>query len=1019
VLTTWVIAAVSAAYLGLLFAIARYADRRADAGRSVVSSSWVYALSLAVYATSWTYYGSVGRAASTGVGFLPIYLGPTLTFALGWLVLRKIIRVSRQRRITSLADFASARYGNSALLGALVTIVAVVGVVPYISLQLKAVSNTFTILLRYPELASSAQLGRPPVVQDTALYVALLLAVFAILFGTRHLDASERHEGMVAAVAFESIVKLVAFLGVGVFVTFGAFGGFGDLFEKGAADPEIAALFTLAPQTGYGAWMWLTVLSMLAVLLLPRQWQVAVVENVDERHVARASWLFPLYLLVINVFVLPVAVAGLLRFGPNTVDPDTFVLALPMAQGQQALALVVFIGGLSASTAMIIVETVALATMVSNSLVLPVLLRGGTRHRRAGQPRGGTRYLRVGAGPRGVGGLALAVRRVTIVAVVLLGYGYFRLAGGASLVSLGLVSFAAVAQFAPAILGGLYWREGSRAGALAGLAGGFSVWAYTLLVPSLARAGWLPTSLIEDGPLGITLLRPESLFGLSGLDPISHAMVWSMLVNVGAYVTVSLRTRRTPAEYAQAATFIDALRQPAHAAGTRLWRGSARVADLRELLDRYLGTDGAREAMGRYLGGRGPVPVPNDDQLAADEQTAADDPVRLPKREQTSVDLDRLPKDDQHAADDLVRVPKDDQLAADDLVHHVERVLAGAVGTASARVLVASVVHEEPLGVDEVIQILDEASQVRAYSRELERKSAELEAATAELRAANDRLRELDRMKDDFVSTVTHELRTPLTSIRAFSEILLDNPDLEAPERGRYLEIVVAETARLTRLINQVLDLAKIESGTAEWHIGEVDLAEIVRDAAAEGTQLFTGKGAELRLRVPATGPAVAADPDRVMQVLLNLLANAATFSDARHGRAVVQVRVTGGVARVDVHDNGPGVAADQQQVIFERFRQGSRATGDRATGGTSDSGRSGGGTAHSGGAGGRAVGGRAAGTGLGLPISREIIERMGGRLWVTSAPGEGATFSFTLPLAGHSPAGTHYQAPGESGAEG
>jgi signal transduction histidine kinase len=500
------------------------------------------------------------------------------------------------------------------------------------------------------------------------------------------------------------------------------------------------------------------------------------------------------------------------------------------------------------------------------------------------------------------------------------------------------VSFAAVAQFAPAILGGLYWREGSRAGALVGLVGGFAMWAYTLLVPSLARAGWLPTSLLDDGPWGIGLLRPESLFGLSGLDPISHAMVWSMLVNVGGYVAVSLRTRRTPAEYAQAATFIDALRQPAHAAGARLWRGSARVADLRGLLERYLGTDDAREAMDRYLNDRG-----------------------------------------------LARLPDDEQ--TDDLVHHVERVLAGAVGTASARVLVASVVHEEPLGVDEVIQILDEASQVRAYSRELERKSAELEAATAELRAANDRLRELDRMKDDFVSTVTHELRTPLTSIRAFSEILLDNPDLQAAERQRYLEIVVAETARLTRLINQVLDLAKIESGTAEWHIGEVDLAAIVRDAAAEGAQLFTGKGAELQLLVPATVPAVAADPDRVTQVLLNLLGNAAKFSDAQHGRALVEVRVTDGVARVDVHDNGPGVAADQQQVIFERFGQGSRASGGRPTG-----------------------------TGLGLPISREIIERMGGRLWVSSAPGEGATFSFTLPLAGHSPAGTHHQT-GESGA--
>ena len=907
-LTTWVIVAVSTAYLGLLFGIARYADRRADAGRGLVDSGWVYALSLAVYATSWTYYGSVGRAASTGVGFLPIYLGPTLTFAVGWLVIRKIIRVSRQRGITSLSDFVSARYGDSALLGALVTVIAVVGVVPYIALQLKAVSHTFTILRHYPEFTSSADLGRLPVVQDTGLYVALLLALFAILFGTRHLDAGERHEGMVAAVAFESIVKLVAFLAVGMFVTFGVFAGPGDLFGRAAAQPATAALFTLAPQTSYGSWLALTVLSMLAVLLLPRQWQVAVVENVDERHVARASWLFPLYLLVINIFVLPIALAGVMRFGTGTVDPDTFVLALPMAEHQPILALVVFIGGLSAGTAMVIVETVALAAMVSNSLVAPGLLRRGARY----------------IGRRGVGGLVLAVRRVTIVVVVLLGYAYFRLAGEAfALVSIGLVSFAAVAQFAPALLGGLYWRGGSRGGALAGLMGGFAVWAYTLPLPSLVRAGGLSPDVLDRGPWGIALLRPERLFGLAGMDPITHGLVWSMIVNVGCYVGVSLLGGRTATQYARAASFVDAFRQPVGGAGARLWRGRAQVADLGGLLERYLGSDAAGEALQPYLNRRG---------------------------------LSRLPEVGPADAD---------------LVEHVETVLAGAVGTASARVLVASVVDEEPLGVDEVIQILDEASQVRAYSRELERKSRELEAATAELRAANERLRELDRLKDVFISTVTHELRTPLTSIRAFSEILLDNPDLATAQRQRYMEIVSTETARLSRLINQVLDLAKIESGTAEWRIGAVDLGALVRDAAAEAAQLFASKGADLRVRVPAAVPPVAADADRVVQVLLNLLANAAKFCDPQHGRVRVDVRVLDGAARVDVRDNGPGVGPAQQAVIFERFHQGGDATG-----------------------------GRPAGTGLGLPISREIVERMGGRLWVESEPGQGATFSFTLPLS-------------------
>ncbi|MDQ2939602.1 MAG: histidine kinase, partial [Actinomycetota bacterium] len=329
----------SFAYLGLLFAIAHWGDRRAAAGRSVIARPSVYALSLAVYATSWTFYGSVGRAASTGVGFLPIYLGPTLMAALWWVVLRKIIRISKANRITSIADFVASRYGKSTLLGGLVAVIAVVGIVPYIALQLKAISNSFNLLLQHPDVASP--LREPTsLLTDKALYVALVLAAFTILFGTRKLDATERHEGMVAAIAFESLVKLVAFVAVGCFVTFGLFGGFGDVFDRAAALPEAERLFTLGgPEAGYGSWLWLTLLSMLAIILLPRQFQVAVVENVDERHLDKAMWLFPLYLLAINVFVLPIALGGLVRFEGAGVDADFFVLAMPIAEGQDALAL--------------------------------------------------------------------------------------------------------------------------------------------------------------------------------------------------------------------------------------------------------------------------------------------------------------------------------------------------------------------------------------------------------------------------------------------------------------------------------------------------------------------------------------------------------------------------------------------------------------------------------------------------------------------------------------------------------
>ncbi len=909
-LNAWVIIPVALAYVGILFAIAYYGDTRADRGRSIIANPYIYAVSLGVYATAWTFYGSVGRAAADGVGFLPIYIGPTLMIALWWLVMRKIIRISKTNRITSLADFVSSRYGKSALLAGLVTVIAVIGVVPYIALQLKAVSNSFTILSQSSQIAMSPVGGAIPIHADTAFWMALLLATFTILFGTRHLDVSERHEGLVAAIAFESIVKLVAFLAVGAFVTYGMYDGLGDLFQRASGHPRLAGLFAplSGPAGSYANWAWLTVLSMLAIMFLPRQFQVAVVENVNEAHLGTAIWLFPLYMLAMNVFVVPVAFGGVMHFSGTGVDPDTFVLTMPMAEHQEALALFVFIGGLSAATGMVIVETIALSTMVCNDLVMPVLLR--------------MRSLRI-AERAHLAGWLLGIRRGAIVAVVLLGYFYYRLAGEAyALVAIGLISFAAVAQFGPVILGGIYWRGGTRAGALAGLAAGFSLWLYTLLLPSFAKSGWLPASFLTDGPLGIGLLKPYALFGLDGLQEITHAMLWSMLGNVGAYVLVSLMTRQSVAERAQAARFVDALRHDSEGLAGRLWKGTAALADLQVLLRRFLGVERADAALAQYARQRG---------------------VR---------GVEALPPD-----------------AA--LVHFAETALAGAIGGASARIMIASAVKEDALSVEDVRNMLDEASQVIAYTHELQRKSDELVALTAELRAANERLKELDRLKDDFVSTVTHELRTPLTSIRAFSEILHDNPDLDAAERHKFLTIIIQESERLTRLINQVLDLAKLESGRAEWRVREVDLKAVVEDSLEATGQLFRAKDIALEARLPDAVPMVLADRDRLVQVLINLLSNAAKFVPASRGRVEVELAARGDAVQVQVIDNGPGISAHDSQIIFEKFGQ----AGDTMTQ-------------------------KPQGTGLGLPISRQIVEHFGGKLWVRNTPGGGATFGFELPVA-------------------
>jgi Na+/proline symporter/signal transduction histidine kinase len=899
-------------YLGLLFAIAYFADKRADAGRPVINNAYVYSLSLAVYATAWTFYGSVGRAASDGIGFLPIYIGPTLMIALWWVVMRKILRISKQNRITSLADFIASRYGKSALLGGIVTVIAVIGILPYISLQLKAISSSFSILVQYPEIVMPGNAGPQSMREDTALWVALILAAFTIAFGTRHLDAAEHHQGMVAAIAFESLVKLLAFMAVGVFVTFGIYNGFGDLFTRAAAQPKLRDLMTPLGGVagGYASWVWLTILSMMAIMFLPRQFQVAVVENLDEKHLNKAIWLFPLYMLAINVFVLPLAFGGVMHFPDGRVDADTFVLTLPMAEKQEFLALLVFIGGLSAATGMVIVETIALSTMVCNDLVMPVLLR--------------LRALRLNE-RRDLTGLLLGIRRGAIVLILLLGYLYFKLAGEAyALVSIGLISFAAVAQFAPVMLGGIFWKGGTRRGAIAGLIAGFAVWFYTLLLPALARSGWLPTGLLEHGPWGVELLKPLELFGLTGLDQITHAMIWSMIANIGCYLGVSLSASSSADEHRQASLFVDVFRHTGEAGGARFWRGTASVPELHNLLARFLGPGTAEAAFREYAEARG----------------------------------HRWP---------------DDALAADaELVHYVEVQLAGAIGAASARVMVASVAKEEALTVDEVREVLDEASQVVVYSHRLEQKSHELEAATTELREANERLKELDRMKDDFVSTVSHELRTPLTSIRAFTEILLEDPKVELEQRRKFLGIITKEAERLTRLINQVLDLAKIESGNADWVESAVDMKEVISDTLAAMDQLFKEKKIEVRAHLPDRVSPVTSDLDRMIQVMLNLLSNAVKFCDAAAGRIEVALTERDGSVRVDVRDNGRGIGPENYEAIFSKFHQASDTLTDKPHG-----------------------------SGLGLHISRQIVEHFGGRMWVESRLGSGACLSFTLPTAG------------------
>ena len=907
-MSTPLILAAALAYLFLLFLIAYYGDRRATQGRSLIRNPYVYTLSIAVYCTSWTFYGAVGSAARGGLEFATIYLGPTLVFLGWWAVLRKIVRISKMHRITSIADFVSSRYGKSTRLGVLVTLIAVAGTVPYFALQLKAVATSFNVLTG-DVLASeggdtlASATAVPSIWGDTAFWVAVGMALFVILFGTRNIDADEHHEGVVAAIAFESFVKLSALLAVGLFVGFGLYGGFGELFRNAESLPRIDTIYTVGDG---GRWIALMLLAMAAAICLPRQFQIVVVENVDERHLATASWLFPLYMLAISLFALPIALAGL-QLLPQGTDPDFFVLTLPMMEGWNGLALFAFIGGLSSATSMVIVAAIALSTMLCNDLVMPALLRLG--------------WLRLQA--RGeVTGLLLAIRRISIIIVFALGFGYYRLIGeSGALAAIGLVSFAAVAQFMPVILGGLFWKGGNRQGAQAGLFGGFLLWGYTLMVPSLAQSGWLDPGIVTHGPYGIALLKPEALFGVTGWDPLAHAFFWSMFANVALYVAVSLYAREDTLERLQATLFVDVFRHP-EGEQPGVWKRSAAVQDLYELVQRFLGRERAYAAFRDYARSRGLV-------------------QHMPTR------------------------------ADADLIAFVERVLAGSLGAASARVIVGSVAKGEMPRIGEVMQILEETHQAIVYGQRLEEKSRQLEATAAELRRANERLQELDKLKDDFLTTVSHELRTPLTSIRSFSEILTDSDQVPREKQDQYLSIIASESQRLTRLIDEILDLARLEQGSGDWRMSELDPAMVLNDAVATAGGLTRERNVRLESEVKPANRPVLADPDRLMQVYVNLLSNAVKYSDPQNGWVRVEGWATPTGYHVAVTDNGAGIAEDERERVFDKFARAAEGMADRPQG-----------------------------SGLGLAITRQIVDHMGGEIWIEAPKAGGTSFHLRLPAA-------------------
>ena len=647
-LEVWVVIAVALAYIGLLFVIATYGDQTGRLGREGPWRRFIYPLSLAIYCTSWTFFGSVGLASRTGFDFLPIYIGPILMIGLASPLITRIVRLAKAQNITSIADFIAARYGKAQSVAAAVALIAIIGTIPYIALQLKAVSSSLTTILVHIGPSSATM---QPVLGDIALYVAAAMAIFAVLFGTRHIDATEHQDGLMLAIAVESVVKLVAFVAVGVFVTFWMFDGPFALFGQALREPAAAAALTREPAPGTLAAM--TLLSLFAIILLPRQFHVTVVENNNEAEIRRASWLFPLYLVLINLFVVPIALAGLLTFTDRQIDSDMFVLALPLAAKSDLFTVVAFVGGLSAATAMVIVESVALGIMFSNDIVMPLVLQ---------------RRANLIAGRENVGRLLLAVRRAAIFLIISLAYVYYRLAGEAQLASIGLLSFAAVAQLAPAFFGGLIWRRATARGALAGMSCGILVWAYTLLLPNFADAGIIGPSLLADGPWGIAALRPQALFGLD-LPPLAHGVIWTLSLNVLAYVIFSIGRVPASVERLQADLFVPSALTPIPSS-FRLRRSAVTVEELITTVGRYLGEERTRTSFDSYALTRG---MSLEAKADADFQ----------------------------------------------LLRYAEHLLASAIGAASSRLVLSLLLRKRTVSTKAALKLLDDANAAIHYNREI------------------------------------------------------------------------------------------------------------------------------------------------------------------------------------------------------------------------------------------------------------------------------------------------------------
>lgn len=856
-------------YLALLFFIAFWAEKRKS--NFWANNPYVYSLSLAVYCTAWTYYGSIGVAANQGLEYLAIYIGPIIIIP-AWIVINsKIIRISRVNKISSIADFISLRYGNSRSFGAIISVVCILAIIPYIGLQIKAISDTFHLVTKSENPNN--------IFTDTATYVVLLIAIFSSYYGTRYVDASEKRLGIISAVAVESFLKLIFFVILGIFVTYGIFNGFDDIYEKAKNLPEFTQRNSFNGLEGSFNWMLTSMLSMTAIFLLPRQFHTTIIENRKENHLKTAIWVFPLYLLIFNFFVFPIAWGGKILFLGQNVNPELFPILIPQKFGSILISVIVFLGGLSASISMIIISSVTLSIMLSNNVIIPY---GWIDTFKTKNDTFNNKNI-------------VNIRKVSIFLLIITAFVFYKyLILESSLFSVGLVSFVLIAQLAPSFFGAIFWRRGTYTGAVIGLILGILICYINLIIPQYLKA--------INPELAINQYRILQFFKIPYLETIPQVFFWSLLANATVFTIISVSSKGNYRERNYAEIYVDINRYIQNHEGAYIWKGKANVSDIRKILVKFLGDKKTKQALKIF----------NLKYNIDDENDTADSRF----------------------------------------IKFSENLLSGRIGTASAKILIEGVTKEDKISLPEVLKILEESKENITLNRKLTEQSRQLRRLSDDLRSANSSLIEKDKQKDDFLDSVTHELRTPITAIRAAGEILLDDDDIPVEIKKDFLENIISESDRLNEIINDILYLDKLESGTIKLNINKNNIIDTYHKALKPIYHLIQQKNihhSEINL---LNDNEFYYDEARIIQVFQNILGNAYKFTE-ESGMIQVKFQEKDNLLKIGIFNTGKKIPDEDIELIFDKFYQ-SKHQNIR----------------------------KPVGTGLGLAICKKIIDAHHGKIY-------------------------------------